>query len=182
MEIKNNAVLKKLWAALPAVIGILLALVSMIATQKHVSETERYFAQYNAALETLTQYVGEIAKENGFNRIGYVISVRDNALSELDMIRESLDYFEKIKPPKSLRAEHTAILNSLAAERAFIDATEQVFLSYTAEQLKQNVSAVLTFADYETSADGFPSALSAFMKKLEKLKSSRSRYNRFVWI
>ena len=184
MQIKDSPLSKKLAAALPFVIAAVLALVSFLATKKHVDDTKYYFKEYFFAVGELDGYLLEVIKANSFNQTGVAISRREDAMREIEKARNAAEYFEKLKTPSSLRDDHNELLSSLSKEREFIGAVENVFNSYTNEQMKQALSEMSRFADYQSSDSGFPMSLVKFLDAIdrEKERASRSRYRQFIWI
>ena len=184
MQIKDSPLIKKLAAALPFVIAVVLALVSFLATKKHVDETKYYFKEYFLAVGELDGYLLEVLKADSFNQTGVAIARREDAMEQIETARKAAEYFEKLKTPKSLREDHEELLNSLSKEREFIAAVENVFNSYTNEQLKRALSELSEFSNYQSSDNGFPMSLVGFLEAIdrEKERASRSRYRQFVWI
>lgn len=182
MRIKDNPVITKIGMALPYILALTYLLTAVFATRKHIEDTNRYYRQYGAAYVWLHNDLNKIKKSTGTNRINTVISTREEALAELKNMREAVDYFEKIKPPKSLRDEHEAILYTISDERELLDALERVYRSETEEQLAENLSGIPMYNE-KLFYSGFLSAQSAFKKELDRLSTKQlGRRNYFTWI
>lgn len=112
---------QRILAALPFIIAALAALITLFATDKHIDETNRYSEQYTRSITALKLLAASANGKSNFDRVGYVISVSDQANTAIANARVSLDYFEKLKPPGKLRSEHRDILAEIDSERVFID-------------------------------------------------------------
>lgn len=182
MRIKKHSIITKIGMALPHILAVTYLLTAIFATRWHINDTNRYYKQYGAAYVWLKNDLDGIKRSNGADRINTVISDRDKALAELENMREAVDHFEKIKPPKSLRDEHEAILDTISDERKLLDALERVYRSETEEQLAENLSAV-PMLNEKLFYSGFLSAQSAFKKELDRLSAKQlGRRNYFTWI
>ena len=140
MKIKD--VLTKIGAALPFVLAVTYILTSAIATRKHIEDTDHYYRQYRAAFLRINNDLNTIQRSNKASRINILASNRDTMLAELKNMRESVDYFGKIKPLGCLREEHREILSTISDERELLDALERVYRSETEEQLAENLSGI----------------------------------------
>lgn len=181
MRIKDNPIITKIGMALPYILAVTYLLTAVFATRWHINDTNRYYKQYGAAYVWITNDLIKIKKSNSTDRINTVISNRDKALAELENMRGAVDYFEKIKPPKSLRDEHEAILDTISDERELLYALERVYRSETEEQLAENLSGIPMF-DEKLFYSGFLSAQSAFKKELDRLSAKQpGRRNYFTW-
>lgn len=181
MRIKDNPIITKIGMALPFILAVTYLLTAAISTRKHIEDTNRYYKQYAAAFVRLNNKLDKI-KSDSFNRINTVISTREEALAEIEDLRESVDHFEKIKPPRSLRDEHKAILNTISDERELLDALERVYRSETEKQLAENLSKIPMYNE-KLFYSGFPSALLAFKEELDRLSAKQfGRRNYFTWI
>lgn len=182
MSIKNSPLMSRLIAAIPFLIGILVALVTITATDKHVKETERYCEQYDAAFGRIAGYVSEIGSSSKYNRIGSVISVRDRAIDDINAMREVIDYFEGLKTPGSLSSEHQAVLAAIPSERRFLDSLEDYFNSTTDKQLLSNRDTVLSCIEVSKTSAGFDASKNRFTERIKYLKRHSSKYRHFIWI
>lgn len=182
MRIKDNPIVTKIGMALPYILAVTYLLTAVFATRWHINDINRYYKQYGTAYVWITNDLIKLKRSNGTDRINTVISDRDKALAELENMRGAVDHFEKIKPPKSLRDEHEAVLDTISGERELLDALERVYRSETEEQLAENLSRIPMF-DEKLFYSGFLSAQSAFKKELDRLSEKKiGRRNYFTWI
>lgn len=181
MSLKNSPVMKKIIACIPLIVGVLLAIISISSTDKHVKETRSYCEQYDSAFERIGGYISEISG-SGYNMINTVISVRDNAINDINSMRETLDYFERLKTPNSLSSEHRAVLAAIPSERRFLDSLESYFNSKTNKELMLNRDKVLSCIEVSKTSEGFDASKNRFTERISYLRLHSSKYRHFVWI
>lgn len=174
---------KKLTSILSSVVAIALGVAMAMISNGHVKKAKSVHEQLAAGIREMSVMINDLAaaKNSGGapEMLAYARQNKARATAAADKIRQSCDYFQKVRVPSALKDELKAVRAAIPEMRSFADSFEAIFGGVMTEsEFNSAVMAMGTRAERLLASDGFAQAESNFIKELNRLKSRR----RFVWL
>lgn len=167
--------------AATAIISLLMVL-SVVITQKHISDTRDMHKLYKDSIRTLSELVSGLGGKSVPDRLTQVRNAEPQAKKAIADIRSVLDYFGKLKVPKKMQSELDDVQKAIKSEHEFMDKMEHVFAARLSGEFSRAAYEAGEAAGLEKNHDSFNMTLERFIERMDECKRRKSRYDMFLWL